>query len=218
MNIEIIGAAIEAVYYAGRPKVDKKMTRKDFVQLARMANGTIMRSLYFKFTESGENIYLYFAEQIDTREFEVGKADSRGRRSFDLEKNKDIFRLPNGVGIFSISATGDEDCACEGNFRPAEVGSEWLYCNNPDYSGVKFHIKKGNKIYLYNAPKCMNKVEVDGIFNDDKIDIPEDIAFDIVNAVLSTVLQTAGFPIDKTDDNNPNVTTIKKALAEPSSL
>lgn len=215
MKLEIIAAAIESVYYAGRPKSSKKMDREDFAQLARMANASIMRKLYFQASEQ-ENVYLYFADQIETREFEVSEPDSRNRRTFDLEEQKEIVRLPNGIGIFAIMLVGDLPAA-QRKFHVGEAGSEWLY-SGEEYAGTLFYVRKGKRIHLYNMPRNLKTVEMDGIFNDEEIEIPEDVAFDIVNAVLGAALQTTGFPVDKTDDNNPNVTTVRKALAEPSSL
>jgi hypothetical protein len=188
MNIEIIAAAIEAVFYSGRVKAERKLDRLDFLELAKMAHAGLMRKLYFENRELEISTGLYFGDQIETREFELGEPDSKGRRVFDLEEHADTIRLPNGLGIFSISPASEKDCGCSGKFMPAEAGSEWLYCGK-DFAGVLFFIKKGRKIYLYNAPDCLTKVEVDGIFNDENVEIPDDIAFDVVNLVLGTTLQ-----------------------------
>lgn len=222
MKTSFIGAVIESVFYAGRPKVDKRLDRDDFIQLAKMAAGTIMRKLYYEERQNAQH-YWFFSADILTKEFELGKADSKGRREIVIKSadSKNLFssvvRLPNGMGIFSIRPTGDIPENVPDHIARAEPGSEWLYRGRA-YEGKPFWIPKGERVVFFNLDDCIKKVEVDGIFNLDDLDIPIDIAFDVVNAVLGLTLKVAGFPIDKTNNNDPNLLNIKSKLSNPEIL
>jgi hypothetical protein len=219
-NIDFIAAVCEEVYYAGRPKSGRKLMLQDFRELVRMANGTIMRKLYFEERQLRGQFW-FFSDQLELREFEVGDPDAKGRREIVIrEEDKErklfdgVLRLPNGLGIYEVSPVGD--CLC-GMIARAEPGTEWLYCGKA-YEDMQRWSPRGKKIVLYNLPKCVEKVEVLAVWNDEDLEIPYDIAFDIVNAVLGLTLKTAGFPIDKSNNADPNLIEMKHKLSDSSSL
>lgn len=174
-----------------------------------------MRKLYYELRQLDGEV-LYFAEAIDTKEYKV---KVRGKDKY-IELDDDIINLPYGFGIFGVYPLDSEGShpVCQ-RVQKAQAGADWLYCGS-DFDGASFYIKKGKRIFFYNM-SCMNeddKVEVEALYNDDDIDVPKDIAFDIINAVLGVSLKTVGFPIDQTNDKNPNVVEVKRRLAEPDSL
>lgn len=210
MNIQIIADVIESIYYNGRPKSDAKMDVRDFRQLAQMAHGNIMRQLFEQQQKrSRNNSALYFGQHIDRKVYKVGKPDRKGRRYVELENKDNYLRLPEGAGVFAVMPVGDCDCD---DFRKATAGQEWLLCG-PDFDDMQWFALIGDKIELHGAPECLKEVEVVGITSDEEVDIPKDVAFDIVNMVCGLVLKVAGFPIDKTINQNPAATDIEKRLS-----
>lgn len=219
INLDYIAAVCESVFYAGRPKSSKKLDREDFKQMARMANGSIMRRLYYEERENRQQFW-FFSDQLMTKTFKLSKPDLKGRREIVLQGDEEkkafdgIIRLPNGLAIYEVSPVGD--CPCP-HIARAEPGSEWLYCGK-DYEGLPHWTQKGKKIVAYQLDECIEELEILGIFNDDDLEVPFDIAFDIVNAVLGVSLKVAGFPVDKTNNADPNLLTIKSRLAEPNTI
>lgn len=223
MKVTVIAAVMEAITYNGRPKVDTRLDRRDFEQLARMAAGSVMRKLYYEERQLGQQ-YWFFSSEVNTKEFKLSDPDSKRRRTVVLEDkvSKDLFsgvmRLPGGMGVLSVRPAGEVDgCVADDHIARIESGAAWLYMGRA-YEGKMFYEPKSNKLVTYNIPDCINKLEVDGIFNLDDVEIPDDIAFDICNEVLGLTLKVAGFPIDKTNNNNPNLLALKSKLANPESI
>lgn len=218
MKIEIIAAVCEAVYYNGRVKEgSRKLDRRDFVQLCKAANGTIMRKLYYELRRFEAEL-LYFGDYVDTKTATVKKSG----KEFYVELDDNTMNLPHGIGIFAVyplTKDGDHTERCE-RIQKGQIGADWLYCGE-DFDGIPFYIKKGKRIFIYNY-SCLKEgeeVEIDGLFRDDlEMEIPDDIAFDVINAVLGLTLKVAGFPIDKSNDDDPNVIELRKRIAEPATL
>lgn len=214
ITLALIAEVIESVYYNGRPKSDKKLAREDFLQLARMNYGTVMRQLYYEAKNRGENPSESFGQLMEAVEFEVGKKDKMGRRIIEMEG--DVMRLPKGLGIMQVSAAPGEES--DVNFYRIINGSDWMY-KGREYDEVPYFASRGDdKIILYNSPDCLKKVEVFALKTDEDAIVPEDAAFDIVNQVLGLSLKVAGFPVDTTNNMNPNLIAVKQKLAQTESI
>jgi hypothetical protein len=69
-----------------------------------------------------------------------------------------------------------------------------------------------------NLDEKYTDVEVLAIVSDDEMDIPIDVAFDVVNATLGTALKAKGYPVDKTNDADPNPKVIMNKLKDSTPL
>jgi hypothetical protein len=217
MKIIVIAAVCESVYYNGRIKTgSRKLDIDDFEQLAIAAHGSIMRKLYYDLKKAGGEA-LYFSDSIDYKTFKV---KTRGKdKYFEIEEQ--LVNMPYGMSIFGIFPVNEKGVRTDKDIRflKAQYGQDWLY-DGEDFDDVPFYIKKGKRVWLYNCDflKQDEEVEVEGLFNEDDIDIPNDVAFEVINTILGTTLKVAGFPIDPTNDNNPNSLEIRKKLADPASV
>jgi hypothetical protein len=223
VNLEYIAAIIESAYNNGRVLAsNKKMDRDDFIQMARAANGEVMRSMWLEENQIA-NANLYFSGSITTETFKIEK---KGRfRMVQLEEGGAV-KLPYMAGILRVAPVMDveaEDCDYEelsdDVYIKGESGMEHTFGSDEmmDDIGEQFYIPIGNNLRLFGAVEATH-AEIDYIKNDDQLDIPEGAAWRIINLVLGPVLKVVGFPVDTTDDTNPNVVTIKKQIADPQGI
>lgn len=210
MKLIELADLIQEVYNGGHVKEYRKMEEEDFQMLVRAANGSIMRRLWEQRNQQDDAKY-YFSDQIQTEEYEVPPKDKKGRRKIELKS--DTVRLPKGQTIFGVRPgedyTGDE-------FHPTPAGSDWLYEGREEFEGVHYYRLKGTSVILYGCEDSIKKVEIDRIPDDADINIPNDIAWDILNEVLGLTLKVKGFPVDKTADDDPEVQRIRSRISEPS--
>lgn len=230
MKISWLAAIIESTYYNGRVQSDdKKMDIDDFTQYVRIANGSVMRDTYYDELRKGGNPYSYFAGAIVTEYFDISR---KGRfRVIEFDPDASVVRLPHGCGIIRVSplmASPDdesEDCpeaadavdeSFDTDWIKGEPGMESTYGSSDllDDLGEAFFVPIGNTCRLFGNDKAQ-VAEVDYIRNDEEMDIPEDACWKIANIVLGPVLKVAGWPVDTTDNSNPNVTTFKSRLDAP---
>lgn len=214
MNIKDIAQVIEELYYNGRATVSKKLDMRDFLMLARMANGTIMRKLYYEEKQNGQHNW-FFGSQVFEKEFKVSEPNKKGVRFITIKEGDEfsddarlgVIRMPHDSGILLIQdVDGDGD-----DIARSEPGSDWLY-TGPAFDSKPFWTRRGDRIALHNIDDCVTTVEVIGIFDDKDMDIPYDVAFDIVLQVMSLALKVINVPVDKTNDDDPNTQMIKKQL------
>jgi hypothetical protein len=219
MTLEYIAAIIESCYNNGRVMTnDRKMDRDDFMQLARAANGDIMRATWYEEMQGG-NPLLYFSGSVTTERFEIKK---KGRyRVFELGDGGAV-KLPYAMGVLRVvpvMSTDEQDDECEEYdmedvYQRGELGMEASFGSHEmmDDLGEGFYVAIGNGGRVFGYPEA-KAVETDYIKNDETLDVPEGPAWAIINMVLGPVLKVVGFPVDPTNDGNPNVSTIKNQLA-----
>lgn len=229
MTLEYIAAIIESNYYQGRVQDnDTKMDRDDFLQMARAANGTIMRQMWYNENQQG-NPNLYFADSIVTERFEITR---KGRFRIARLDDGGAVKLPYASGIFRVSPAmtseipeGEddfEDCGDYGSdavYTRGEPGMEYTFGSASvlDDLGEAFYVPIGNTLRLFGFEEA-KFIETDYIKNDEGLDVPEDVAWQILVAILPGVQKSALNLVDVTDDTNPNVTTFKKRIADPQGL
>lgn len=222
MTINYIAAVIESFYYNGKLKInDQKMDIDDFTQLAIAANGTVMRQIWYEEGRMNDPL-LYFAGSRRTERFKIEKM---GRYRTAIIGERSFMKLPGGAGILAVMPLmSEKENECEefdnGDiFLPGKPGMESGFGSVEllDDIGEAFFVVSGNHLRLFGF-EAARFVEVEVIPNHDKMDIPEDAAWRIINLVLGPVLKVVGFPVDPTNDGNPNVIPIKKALAPPQDL
>ena len=186
MNAKFIAAICESVYYNGRVKSgSEKLEFEDFEQLVKAAHGSIMRKLYYELRQLGNEL-LYFSDALDVKEYKVSVS---GNRKY-IELGDDVVSMPHGLGILGVSGISSDNNVT--HYVKGKIGDDWLYSGD-DFSTVKFYLKKGRRVFLYND-ECLKDgsvIEVEGLYNDDDVQIPKDIAFDIINSVLGLTLKVA---------------------------
>lgn len=230
MTLQYVAAIIESTYYNGVVRDDdQKMAFEDFLQMARAANGSVMRQLWYEESQQG-NPNLYFADSVTTERFKVKR---NGRyRVVQLEEGGAV-KLPYSMGIMRVAPVmgpmsddeeqEDDDCGeiFDDNdvFSMGEPGYEYTFGSSDmlDDLGEPFYVPIANTLRLFGFKEA-DYAEVDYIKNDEDLDIPESAAWQVINMVLGPVLKVVGFPVDVTEDGNPNVVTIKKQLADPQGL
>lgn len=227
MKLTWVAALVESFYYNGRVQSDdKKMDIDDFTQLVRVACGKIMRTTFYEERKFGSNPILFFSGSIKTDYFKIEK---RGRFSLIDMGEMGMLKLPDASGIIRVAPLmglpdSKEECQEETDeldfdFIRGEPGQESTFGSADllDDLGEAFYVPIGNTLRLFGSPQA-KYAEVDYLPNDEDLDIPEGVAIDILNMVLGPVLKVAGFPVDITDNSDPNVTTVKQRLADPQGL
>ncbi len=219
MNILVVADVLNELYNNGILRSSHKLDERDFLQLARAANGSIIRAHYYDEKQKSDSVYHFVASCVQEVEFDV-KTDDRGRAKVDIDYDKvKIVKLPDGNGILRItplSETGKIDYSI--SYTKGIAGSEPLYCTTAflEDTDEEIYISIANQVRLYtaNPPKKVELLAV--IFNDDT-EIPDDIVWEIINYVLLVMLKVVGIPVDTTDDSNPVVQTVKSkmAIAQP---
>lgn len=217
MKLQILAAALQSVYSNGRVKSAKKLDRRDFTIITKAAIGAFMRKVYYEEKSIG-SILAYFGNALIEKIFDIEK-DERCRQYIDTEESS-IVKLPNSIGVFSVTALDNDGCLVEdGVFTRLGQGMDWLYSTSDlqDLGEQTYQILS-NRILFKNMTEDTKQVAVRGIFLDDDIDVPEDIAYSIMNDIFTKIVPMQGFPIDKTDDGNPNLIEYKRRLAEQEQL
>lgn len=213
MNINVIADVINGVYSNGIVKSRHKIDRRDFVVLARAAKGSVMRAHYIAERQGG-SVSAFVADQVRPKEFKT-KKNERGILTVDIDFDVDrIVKLPDGNGIIRITPINEEgaiDYAV--NYSKAPAGSEFIFGTKAflDDTGEAVYITMANEIRLFGNDA--ERVEMVYVSDDDQVDIPTDIAWEIINDVLGIVLRVEGFPVDKTDDQNPNVQQVNSKIS-----
>lgn len=214
MNIEILADVCEAIYYNGPVKSGgQKLDKDDFLQMCKIGHAMALRKKYYE-EKNNDSQVVYFGDFVEPKEFKVNIS---GQYKY-IELDENILVLPNASGLLDIRVKGEYIKTGEPKILRQQIGADWLY-TGPDFEGAHFFIKKGKRIYFYNIRLTENDtVELYALFDRDDIDIADDIVFDALNYVMSITLKVVSFPIDPTDDNNPNTQLVKTRLADPAGL
>lgn len=222
MNIIIVADVLNELYNNGIIRSSHKLDERDFLQMARAANGSVVRTLYYDEKQKSESVYHYVASCVKEKEYTV-KTGDRGRLLVDFDyANDKIVRLPDGNGILRITPLSDDPKAkidYSRNFTKGIAGSEYLYCTDAflEDTGEQIFVTISDQIRLFTAtpPK---KVEMLAVIFNDEMEIPDDIAWQIINYILVVMLKIIGIPVDTTDDSNPVVQAVKSKIATPQPL
>lgn len=221
MNIIVVADVLNELYNNGILRSSHKLDERDFLQLARAANGSVIRAHYYDEKQKSDSVYHFVASCVQEVEFDV-KTDVRGRTKVEIDYDQvKIVKLPDGNGILRITPIPDDP---KGKINYARsytkgiAGSEHLYCTAAflEDTDEEIYISIANQVRIYTAspPKKVELLAV--IFNDDT-EIPDDVVWEIINYVLVVMLKIVGIPVDMTDDSNPVVQTVKSkmAIAQP---
>jgi hypothetical protein len=212
-SLEVVSDISMGVYYNGVIKSAKKLDKRDFIMLSRAALGSIVRRKYKEEQITGDTTS-FVADFIVESEFNT-KKNPRGIIEVDFDYVGDaIMKLPNGDGILRITPLySEESLDYTDSYTKGIAGMESYYCT-PQFledTGEKIFIATSKSIKIYGDEA--EKVEMAYISIKDDAVVPEDIGWEVINYVLGITLRVTGFPVDKTNDSDPNVQYIKSKIA-----
>lgn len=220
MKLSVTADIITAVYYNGRPKsTADKLDRRDFFQFALASAGSIIRKIFYEEREVNDgDVTAFIASMVDVKALKIEKG-KLGIRYLEEE----IFILPKNMGILNIwpiilckedQDPDDGEIDYSNAFARLQTGSEFIFTDEViEDIGVMGFSSRGSKAIL-RCPKDMTYVAVQAMFKQDDYDLPESIAREIINDVLGPTLKVAGFPIDMTQNGNPNVELVNQKIAQ----
>lgn len=221
MTIKFIAAIIESIYNNGRVTSDTKLDFEDFEQFSIAAAGDIIRKIFYDEKRAGK-LSSFISEMVEIREFKVNIGE-RKRKTIDMK----ALNIPHGLGVLNIyplAECKDEPVDYSLGFTRLETGSERIFNKKQlDDIGVNAFVQKGGSPELF-CDDSIETVMVEGIFkslgDDDEysMDVPEYVAFPVINAVLGPTLKVAGWPVDMTNNSDPNVQTVLSKIAQPQSV
>lgn len=213
MKLSVVADLIYEIFYNGKPQGDgSKMDVDDFFQFAITSAGAIIRKMFYEEDRMSQETSTFISSMVDIKQVKVVKG-RMGIKGID----ESIMIMPRNAGIFNVyplvDNCGDKEVDYSNAFFPILPGTEWYYDQNRiDDLGLKAYTLRGGKPVLY-CEDSIEDVALEGVFRDDDFDVPESVAREIINDILSTVLKVAGFPIDMTDDGDPNVKLINQKIA-----
>lgn len=217
MNLQIIAKVCEEIYYNGRPKANKGLKYIDLLQIGKMAKGYTILGKYWAVQGDFSEVAELYPSMLKRIEAKVMRPTNKRPHVCIPEA---ILDLPNGYGVYQVSPSEEDDEKELLPFFRGRVGDSWVYSDSSGVSedfGVTTYEVVKDKIFFNGIAECVSKVElviIPAAF-DDKEEIPMDIAYEIMNHILATVLKVKGFPVDMTNDNDPNVSLVKGKLADP---
>lgn len=220
MKIIVVADVLNGLYNNGVIRSNKKLDRRDFLQMCKAAKGSVLRKFYFDEKQRSDSVYHFITANCKPGEYDI-KTDIRKRKVVDFNYEKDkIMRLPDGDGILRMTAI-DKDGVIDykRNFTKAAAGSEHLYCTKEflDDTGAMIYIAYADQIRVF-GDDSVTGVEMVAIIDNDDADITEDVVWEIINYVLLVVLRIIDKPVDQRDDSNPMVQAINSKISSPQTL
>lgn len=190
MLLSVLSELAWKLYSNGKPKANKQnLTKGDIAQEIKLQYANAMRQLAYQTRATMEGQDYYFVSPLlSIKVFELGAPDARGGRRVDMSA-WDVYRLPYNshfTNVTPVAGDGCGDMKVE-NITQVNTGEENFYINDPDMAAFKFYVVKGRGIVGYNIPPCVKKLEIEATYDitdDGGIDIPMDIAKDIIDQVL----------------------------------
>jgi len=135
--------------------------------------------------------------------------------------NEEVIRLPRNSDVTNVYLVAD-NCTetVNGSLTQVQPGEENFYVNDPDMKSYLFFVQKGKRIDTYNVPPCIKEIEVERAFMEDELDVPLDVAYNILVQILGITLKVRGFvPVeDNSSDGNRNQLRYQLEQQEKKSL
>jgi len=202
----------------GRASATAQTLREaDVIQFCKAAYGNIQRQLYYanKKLNEGDDSYFY-SPALDIKRFPLSEPNAVGMRRADMSEF-DLYRLPHNKHIPNIYPVG-QACGTEdvGQITLLDKPGEENFFLGPDYEEFMFGVVKGRGVNTYHIPPCIKEVDIEATYDNDKVDVSLDIAFDVASQVLGVALRIPGY-IGKDTDNpyqTPQSLQLKRALQQ----
>jgi hypothetical protein len=195
-----IASLLHEMYDGGRIKVTNlTFEERDMLEYVKLGYANVMRNMWLTLNKGNTtDEYYFFTGLLTPREFDV---NGSGRvREVDMS-GVSLIRMPQNNHLFEVLPVGSE-CAEGGNAIPMVQPAEAKFYRSGEYADLTFFEPRGNKLYIYNLGDCIKQVEVTSLYDDEKADIPADIAFDVIKSVLKDVFGIKEIDRVKIDDNS----------------
>jgi len=216
MRLDDLANIIWSAYNNGNPKSTSQLiSQQKIVQFCKLGYANVMRELYMRYqNKNNDNENYFFSANLFRKKFPLGEPTASGRRRVEFGKYYTI-PLPENKDIFNVEGIGSCDTSTIFSTITQVQPAEERFYLTPEFKGLSFFSKRGNGIDAYNFPLCINEVEVEGLWDSDELQVPNDIAFDIVKSVLALLLDTRKLPQNKVDDeSNEMLQQIKTKLGD----
>lgn len=186
------------------------------VQYCKLAYANVIVN---KFKKEGNSFYL-FSSNILSKEFllpEIPECDLGGMRFVDMT-NTPTISLPFNQDLINVQPINKagQVCGCKKIRMLQSAGEASFYCGK---GGSAYGYKVANGIEIYNAPLCVEKVRVQAVYDDMKLNVPQDLLFDVSRIVLELVFEIKKYPQRKIDDqSNELLEMLKEQKGQVESL
>jgi hypothetical protein len=218
MILKTVAEVVWRFYQDGRASSTSQTLREaDIIQYCRAAYGNINRQIYYasKKINDGDESYFY-SPTLDVKRFTLSEPNAVGMRRADMSEF-DLYRLPHNKHIPNIYPVG-QACGTEdvGQITLLDNPGEENFYLGTEYEGFMFGVIKGRGINTYHVPPCIKEIDIEATYDNDNVDVPLDIAFDVSNQVLGVALRIPGY-IGKDTDNpyqTPQSLQLKRALQQ----
>lgn len=187
-------------YEGGRPSAaNQTLEQDDFQQMVYLESAYQLKLRFYESRKSGEGEKTDFiAGMLSSKQYDLSDATYQGKRSATYKD--EIMRLPKNSDVTNVYMVAS-NCTetVNGQLTQVQPGEENFYIGDSDLKFYKFFVQKGDRIDTYNVPPCVDKIEVERIYLTDELDIPLDIAYEVITTVLGVTLKVRGFI--PTEDN-----------------
>jgi hypothetical protein len=212
MKVSVVADIIDAVYTNGKFQTSsKKLDFDDFYQFAMASAGSIIRKTFYEERAlNNGDVTSFIASMVELKPVKITKGPL-GVQIIDEE----VLTIPKNLGVFNIypviNFNSEEDCEIDYRNPFIRIQPGTISHYDREDTGLNYFSQRGTRPVMW----CddVDHVAVEGIFKSGDLDVPENIAREIINDVLGTVLKVAGWPADMTDNGNPNVQMINEKIA-----
>lgn len=210
-TLNLISSLLHEMYDGGRIKsTSLTLSQRDMLQYVKLGYANVMRNMWLSLNKGETNDeYYFFTGVLQPKTFNVEKGYSF--KIVDMTDTPTI-RMPQNNHIFEVRLIG-EGCESMGEPIPQVQPGEAKFYTGADFSTYSFFELVGSKLRIYNAGDCVKEAEVLALYDDPDAEIPDDIGFDVIKAVLKDVFDVKTFDRVKIDDNsNQLIHEIKSRL------
>jgi len=221
MKLKQISEVGWQLYDGGRPTAtNQTLEQDDFQQLVYLQLADQAKMRFYESRKMGDGEKTDFiAPLLTSKKYPIEDADYQGRRS--AVYNEEVIRLPRNSDVTNVYLVAD-NCTetVNGSLTQVQPGEENFYVNDPDMKSYLFFVQKGKRIDTYNVPPCVKQIEVERAFMEDELDVPLDVAYNMLVQILGVTLKVRGFvPVeDNSSDGNRNQLRYQLEQQEKKSL
>lgn len=180
--------------FNGKNKVTNLViTETKLLPTTKLAYANVMRNLWLKFGNS----YYYFTNNLKPIQYNLSEVDCNGKRRVDFGDTSYI-SLPQNMHLFRIEAITGAGCYCS-TITFVMPGEDYFY-RGAEFASFPYAVAIGDGVDTYHIPNCIKKVTILGVSDDPDVNIPQDIAWDVLRQVLALILDIKKYPQKTIDD------------------
>ncbi len=195
-----IAQLLQELYDGGRIKVTNlTLEHRDMLEYVKLGYAAVMRDMWLALNKGDTtDEYYFFTGLLKPRKFPLRAG--RQIRIVDMS-SVSLIRMPKNNHLFEVMPIG-EDCGQDEEPIPMCQPAEAKFYKGGEYDGFSFFEPRGDTLRVYNVGECIKEVEVTALYDDEDADIPSDIGFAIIKAVLKDVFGVKEIDRVKIDDNS----------------